>query len=87
MTSIANARNNTFICPTNDGPLKFDETGNTLLNNQYLKHEEYTVPEYNALNKELTHFIDCIINNNQPITDGKSAMQALKLALDIESMF
>ena len=59
----------------------------TLLNDQYLKHEEYTVPEYNALNKELTHFIDCIINNNQPITDGKSAMQALRLALDIESMF
>ena len=58
-----------------------------LLNDRYLKHEEYIVPGYNALNKELSHFVDCIIKNNNPITDGNSAIKSLKVAIDIENMF
>ena len=47
----------------------------TLINLAFMQCDNYSIES------------DCIINNNQPITDGKSAMQALRLALDIESMF
>tara|TARA_B100000700_G_scaffold258303_1_gene292532 strand:- start:154 stop:1104 length:951 start_codon:yes stop_codon:yes gene_type:complete len=40
---------------------------------------------YNALKRELNHFIECIINNKKPVFDGSLAKDALKIAIEIQS--
>lgn len=42
------------------------------------------IPKEEPLAVELRHFIDCIINNKKPITDGEMSYKILKLALEAE---
>ena len=61
----------------------FDNTAYDSKNfNQNLIKNNYTksISSYNALKKELEHFINCIINNNKPVFDGALATEALKIA-------
>ena len=41
--------------------------------------------KYNALKKELEHFIHCIITNSRPLFDGFMATRALKIAEEIQN--
>jgi len=54
--------------------------------NSSLMQNNYKNPvlKYNALKKELEHFIDCIINNNKPLVDGYLATKALIIAEEIQ---
>ena len=58
-------------------PINFEQS---LIKNNHAK----SVEKYNALKKELTHFINCIINNKTPIFDGFLAQKALKVAEEIQ---
>jgi len=73
----------------------FDKPDNTLVdqvikigtdNKKYILYNKPEIPIYNALRKELHHFIYSIQHARQPETDGKSAMEALRLALEIQSL-
>ena len=39
-----------------------------------------------ALEDELSHFIDCILNNSTPLVSGEDGIEALKLGLQIEEL-
>ena len=41
---------------------------------------------YDALKKELSHFVDSVNNVSKPETDGESAAKALKIALTIQQI-
>ena len=43
------------------------------------------IVSYNALRKELSHFVSCIINNKSPIFDGFLATESLKIAIQIQN--
>ena len=58
-------------------PINFEPS---LIKNNHAK----SVKKYNALKKELTHFINCIINNKTPLFDGFLAQKALKVAEEIQ---
>ena len=65
--------NNKNINPNNFDP--------SLIKNNHKK----TISQYNALKKELEHFIDCIKNNTKPIFDGFLATKALIIAEEIQN--
>ena len=44
------------------------------------------VKDEDALESELSHFIDCIINNNMPLVSAIDGIDALKLAVKIEEL-
>ena len=61
----------------------------TEIGNKQKKYIIYNKPKmYNkdALQMELIHFIDSILKNKKPETDGISAVKALKIALKIQSI-
>lgn len=43
----------------------------------------YLIGEYDSLQDELKHFIECIAEGKEPIVGGEAGMQALKVALEI----
>ena len=43
------------------------------------------ITKYNAIKKELVHFIDCINNNKKPVFDSVLATKALKIAINIQN--
>ena len=53
---------------------------------KYHRYRKPIVPQYDALKKELNHFIDSIRNTSKPETDGESAIRALSLALKIQNI-
>ena len=53
---------------------------------KYINYHKPHVPKYNALKKELSHFVDSIRSASQPETDGESATRALNIALQIQDI-
>ena len=52
--------------------------------NKYIEYNKLDIQPHNALNKELEHFSNCIIKKMNPLVDGTSGYNALKLAIDIQ---
>ena len=67
---------------------QFFKKGDVLVMNntkeKYILYEKSDIPNYNALKKELENFIESILNVKQPIINGYSGLQALKLAIKIQ---
>jgi len=63
--------------------LKFYEKGFRVVNGETEKFDnDYEVvdfPEAKPLEEEQKHFFECILNNTQPLTDGKHAVEVLKI--------
>tara|TARA_Y100001960_G_C14753087_1_gene869642 strand:- start:1492 stop:2466 length:975 start_codon:yes stop_codon:yes gene_type:complete len=55
-------------------------------NKKYIIYNKPKMQKKDALKMELNHFIDSILNNKNPETDGYSATEALKIALNIQSI-
>ena len=53
---------------------------------KYIQYRKPNVPQYDALKKELSHFVDSIRRASKPETDGESATKALSLALKIQKI-
>ncbi len=53
--------------------------------NKYITYNKLDIQSHNALNKELAHFINCISQETNPIVDGSSGLNALRLAVDIQN--
>ena len=53
---------------------------------KYVQYRKPNVPQYDALRKELSHFVDSIRSSSKPETDGESATKALSLALKIQKI-
>ena len=53
---------------------------------KFLRYRKPNVPKYDALKKELNHFVYSIQNASKPETDGESAKKALSLALKIQKI-
>ena len=43
------------------------------------------IKPHNALKKELSHFVECVLESINPIVDGSSGYNALKLAVEIQN--
>jgi len=56
------------------------------VNNKYILYNRPVIQKYDALREELRHFIHSIQNTSRPDTDGISATEALRLALEIQSL-
>ena len=55
-------------------------------NKKYILYTRPVIPKYDALREELHHFIHSIQHDSAPETDGQSAVEALGLALEIQSI-
>ncbi len=55
-------------------------------NTKYILYNRPVIEKYDALREELRHFVHSIQHASQPETDGYSATEALRLALDIQSI-
>lgn len=53
---------------------------------KYIRYHKPNISQYNALKKELSHFVDSIRNATKPETDGESAAKALIIALKIQNI-
>ena len=53
---------------------------------RYIHYHKPVITQHDALKEELIHFADSIIQGQQPETDGHSAAEALKLALEIQKI-
>jgi len=53
---------------------------------KYIIYDKPKMHQKDALKMELIHFIDSILNNKKPETDGISATEALNIALKIQSI-
>ena len=53
-------------------------------NNKYILYDKTKITHYNALYKEIEHFIDCVATFNDPLVGGVAGFQALRLALKIQ---
>ena len=53
---------------------------------KYIRYHKPYISQYDALKKELSHFIDSIRNARKPETDGESAAKALRIALEIQNI-
>ena len=53
---------------------------------RYVLYRKPQVPKQDALEEELTHFTNSIVNAQKPETDGESAVKALALALEIQKI-
>ena len=53
---------------------------------RYVHYHKPVITQHDALKEELIHFADSIIQGKQPETDGHSAAEALKLALEIQKI-
>lgn len=64
-------------------------TNNVVIELGNKKYIQFHIPQlerYDALRKELEHFVYCIKNNKKPITDVISATRALELAIQIQDI-
>ena len=55
-------------------------------NKKYILYNRPEIQKHDALREELCHFIHSIKHSSQPETDGASATEALRLALEIQSI-
>ena len=55
-------------------------------NKKYILYNKPEIPKHDALREELRHFIDSIYHGRRPKTDGYSATEALRFALEIQSI-
>ena len=55
-------------------------------NKKYIIYNRPVIQKHDALREELCHFIHSIQHASQPKTDGTSATEALRLALEIQSI-
>ena len=55
-------------------------------NQNHIYYYKPNVPKYDALKKELSHFVDSIRQERKPETDGESAAKALDIALKIQNI-
>ena len=67
------------------------ENGNNIIKlegepNKFIRYRTPSITQYDALKKELEHFIYSIRNNSKPTTDGVSAIEALSLAIKIQNI-
>ena len=53
---------------------------------RYVHYHKPVITQHDALKEELIHFADSIIQGQQPETDGHSAAEVLKLALEIQKI-
>jgi len=53
---------------------------------KYICYRKPYIIEYDALKKELSHFIDSILQSRKPETDGESATRALEIAIEIQKI-
>ena len=53
---------------------------------RYIHYHKPVITQHDALKEELIHFVDSIIQGQQPETDGHSAAEALNLALEIQKI-
>jgi hypothetical protein len=53
---------------------------------KYIAYSKPEIPKFDALKEELLHFIESIEKSRKPDTDGKSAIDALALALEIQKI-
>lgn len=51
-----------------------------------VKVTKWTVEKEDALQKETDAFVDCVLNNKQPVVTGVDGLKALKVIADIERM-
>ena len=64
-----------------------DDQSYVVINNikeKYILYEKCEIVHHNALKKELENFIESILHVKQPIIDGYSGLEALKLAIKIQ---
>ena len=54
--------------------------------NGFIDAKSININDEDALESELSHFIDCIINNNMPLVSADDGIEALKLAVKIEEL-
>jgi len=73
----------------------FDKPDNTLVdkvveigsnNKKYILYNRPIIEKHDALREELRHFVHSIQQDSQPETDGYSATEALRLALEIDKI-
>ena len=55
-------------------------------NKKYILYNKPVIQKYDALREELSHFIHSIQHASQPETNGASATEALRLALEIQTI-
>ena len=55
-------------------------------NKKYILYNRPIIPQHDALGEELRHFIHSINHESRPETDGDSATEALRIALEIQSI-
>ena len=55
-------------------------------NKKYILYNKPVISKHDALREELHHFIHSIQHDSSPETDGQSAVDALRLALEIQSI-
>jgi len=55
-------------------------------NKKYILYNRPVIPKHDALEEELRHFIHSIYHASRPETDGDSATEALRIALEIQSI-
>ena len=52
----------------------------------FLDVQSIDIENEDALENELSHFIDCVVNNNVPLVSAEDGVEALKLAVKIEDL-
>ena len=52
---------------------------------KYITYDKIKIKPHNALKKELSHFVECVLESINPIVDGSSGYNALKLAVEIQN--
>ena len=52
---------------------------------KYITYDKIKIKPHNALKKELSHFVQCVYESTNPIVDGYSGYNALKLAVEIQN--
>ena len=52
----------------------------------FIDAQSININDEDALESELSHFIDCIINNKVPLVNADDGIEALKLAIKIEDL-
>ena len=64
-----------------------DDFGDFIIKFGNPKEHKITIENKEPLNEELNHFIECILNNTTPLTNGEAGLKALEIALEaMESM-
>ncbi|NMA94577.1 MAG: Gfo/Idh/MocA family oxidoreductase [Clostridiales bacterium] len=77
-----------FRAPRKDPLVKEDEDmGQLTISRPGNEEEVYTYPRNDMFGDELEHFIDCVINDEDPMVTGKHGQEALEVALAVLESF